>query len=332
MKKLLSLLLSTVMLVAVVVGCSKKNEVNKIDPNKKEYSVAILQVSTHTALDAARNGFKDKLNEWARSKGKTIKYDEENALGNAATETTMADKIVSAQPDLALGISTSSARALAGSTTKIPVLFTAVTDVKNELKGRNVTGTSDMVPIAKQIDLINAIAENCKKIALVYHTSEENSQKQVEIAKNRCKELGITAVEYGVENTNLIATTAQAIRSIGDIDAVYVPTDNMLAANMPALCDELYGDSKSTKKIPVIAGESGMCESGEALATLGLDYYKLGEQTADIAIRILEGETPSKIPFEYYKLECDVYVNETNAAKLGYTEQKIADIKNFGKN
>ena len=277
---------------------------------KADYKIGVLQVATHTALDAAREGFTETLNKWAADNGKTIDFDLQNAQGDSNNEKTMASNLVAGKCDLLLGIATSSARALSTATTKIPVLFTAVTDpVIGNISGENVTGTSDMAPIARQIDLIGKIVPNLTKIGFLYCGGEENSQKQVQLAKTRCAEIGLATQDFTVTATSDIQ---QVVESIGsDIQAVFIPTDNLLAANMRLACDIL-----TPKGIPVIAGEDGMCEDDEALATLSIDYKKLGVQTAEIAIRILSGEKPSAIPFEYYNQDATFVINEKNAARL----------------
>ena len=277
---------------------------------KEDYKIGVLQVATHTALDAAREGFTETLNKWAADNGKTIDFDLQNAQGDSNNEKTMASNLVAGKCDLLLGIATSSARALSTATTKIPVLFTAVTDpVIGNISGENVTGTSDMAPIAKQIDLIGKIVPNVAKIGFLYCGGEENSQKQVQLAKERCAEIGLATQDFTVTATSDIQ---QVVESIGsDIQAVFIPTDNLLAANMRLACDIL-----TPKGIPVFAGEDGMCEDDEALATLSIDYKKLGVQTAEIAIRILNGEKASAIPFEYYNQESTFVINEKNAARL----------------
>lgn len=277
---------------------------------KADYKIGVLQVATHTALDAAREGFTETLNKWAADNGKTIDFDLQNAQGDSNNEKTMASNLVAGKCDLLLGIATSSARALSTATTKIPVLFTAVTDpVIGNISGENVTGTSDMAPIAKQIDLIGKIVPNVAKIGFLYCGGEENSQKQVQLAKERCAEIGLATQDFTVTATSDIQ---QVVESIGsDIQAVFIPTDNLLAANMRLACDIL-----TPKGIPVFAGEDGMCEDDEALATLSIDYKKLGVQTAEIAIRILNGEKASAIPFEYYNQESTFVINEKNAARL----------------
>lgn len=281
---------------------------------KADYTIGVLQVATHTALDAARDGFTETLTKWAADNGKTIEFNLQNAQGDSNNEKTIASNLVAGKCDLLLGIATSSARALTTATTKIPVLFTAVTDpVAGNISGDNVTGTSDMAPVAKQIDLVGQIVPGLKKIGFLYCGGEENSQKQVQLAKARCDEIGIETQNFTVTATSDIQQVVENIPTNGDdaVQAVFIPTDNLLAANMRLACDIL-----TPKGIPVIAGEEGMCEDDEALATLSIDYKKLGVQTAEIAIRILNGEKPSAIPFEYYNQAATFVINEKNAAKL----------------
>lgn len=304
-KKILCLLLTVVtcLTLAAMTGCNKK----------ADYNIGILQVDTHTALDNARQGFETRLKEWAKEKGKTINFDEKNANGDQNNEKSNAQNLVESGSDLLLGIATSSARALATETTKIPVLFTAVTDPERAgLTGnvhKNVTGTSDAVSTEAQIEFVRKIVPDCKKIGLMYCSNEENSLTQIEAAEKKCKELGIQSQRYSVDSTSNIQTTVESISS--DVEAVYIPTDNLLAANMTIVSNHL-----TSKGIPIIASESGMCEDNEAVATLGLDYCELGRQTADIAIQILEGKSPSEIPFQTYGQPYDAFINLKNAEKL----------------
>lgn len=313
-------LISCVCFVFSAASCGKSNDT---------ITIGVLQVATHTALDNARDGFVETLEKWAKDNDKKIEFDLQNANGDQNNEKTLANALVSKKCDLLLGIATSSARALSSSTTKIPTLFTAVTDPEvGHISGENVTGTSDMAPIAQQIDLIKEIVPGCKKIGFVYCSGEENSQKQIVIAKEQCDKIGFAYEAFTVTATSDINDVVSKINP-DEIDAVYIPTDNLLAANMRLACNIL-----TPKGIPVIAGESGMCEDDEALATLGIDYKKLGEQTAEIAIRILSGEKPSDIKFQYYNQDATFVINETNAANLleknsalKITAEDIANLK-----
>lgn len=317
LKKLLTVLLTgiTAVSAATATSCGKKADI----------TVGILQVNTHDALDKAKNGFIDTLKDWAKSKGKTIAFDVKNAVGDTNNETSLAKSIVASKPDLALGISTSSATKLANNTTKIPVLFTAVTDPSSVgLAGRaNVTGTSDMNPVEAQIALLRKIVPDCKKIAFLYNPGEANSETQVKRAKAVCDEAGIKYADYTVDSASNVSAVAA---SINGVDAVYIPTDNLLAANMSNVQRKLINE----KKIPVIVGEAGMCDVG-GLATVSIDYYQLGVQTAEMAIKILEGKKPADIPFENYQKETAVRVNEENARTIfgNDADAKIAAIRNF---
>lgn len=318
LKKLLTVLLTGITAVsaaATTTSCGKKADI----------TVGILQVNTHDALDKAKNGFIDTLKDWAKSKGNTIAFDVKNAVGDTNNETSLAKSIVASKPDLALGISTSSATKLSNNTTKIPVLFTAVTDPSSVgLAGRaNVTGTSDMNPVEAQIALLRKIVPDCKKIAFLYNPGEANSETQVKRAKAVCDEAGIKYADYTVDSASNVSAVAA---SINEVDAVYIPTDNLLAANMSNVQRKLINE----KKIPVIVGEAGMCDVG-GLATVSIDYYQLGVQTAEMAIKILEGKKPADIPFENYQKETAVFVNEENARTIfgNDADAKIAAIRNF---
>lgn len=318
LKKLLTVLLTGITAVsaaATTTSCGKKADI----------TVGILQVNTHDALDKAKNGFIDTLKDWAKSKGKTIAFDVKNAVGDTNNETSLAKSIVASKPDLVLGISTSSATKLANNTTKIPVLFTAVTDPSSVgLAGRaNVTGTSDMNPVEAQIALLRKIVPDCKKIAFLYNPGEANSETQVKRAKAVCDEAGIKYADYTVDSASNVSAVAA---SVSGVDAVYIPTDNLLASNMSSVKSKITVD----KKLPVIVGEEGLCAVG-GLATVGINYYRLGVQTAEIAIKILEGKKTSDIPIENYQKETVVCVNEENA-RIVFGEdadEKIAAIKNF---
>lgn len=322
-KRLISTVLATVSCICIAVSATSCGK------SADTITIGVLQVAKHTALDNARDGFVETIEKWAKDNDKKIEFDLQNANGDQNNEKTLANALVSKKCDLLLGIATSSARALASATTKIPTLFTAVTDPEvGHISGENVTGTSDMAPIAQQIDLIKEIVLGCKKIGFVYCSGEENSQKQIAIAKEQCDKTGFAYEAFTVTATSDINDVVSKINP-DEIDAVYIPTDNLLAANMRLACNIL-----TPKGIPVIAGEAGMCEDDEALVTLGIDYKKLGVQTAEIAIRILSGEKPSDIKFQYYNQDATFVINETNAANLleknsalKITAEDIANLK-----
>lgn len=285
--------------------------------------VGILQVATHTALDNSREGFENRLKEWADENGKKVEFKVKNANGDPNSETIYAEYLKNRKPDLLLGISTSSAKALKGVTTKIPILYTAVTLPEEEgLTSReNVMGTNDLNPVESQIELIKELIPDCKNIAFLYNSSENNSEAQYRMAKKKCDELSINIKKFTASAGNEIQSVVEGIGN--EIEAVYVPTDNLMAENIAIICSTL-----NRKKIPVIAGEIGMCEDGEAAATLGIDYKKLGEQTADMAISILSGVEIADRHQNYCE-EPMFYINEENALNAGITKDKINCIKDL---
>ncbi len=335
MKKAVAILLCIIMLFSVCVLSACENA---------DYTIGILQVATHEALDKAREGFKDTLTQWATEQGKTISFDEQNAQGKADIEDTCANVLAGKNHDLLLGIATSSAQALSNKTESVPVLFTAVTDpVEAGLEGNegpeNVTGTSDLNPIEEQIELLIQVAlaknpsDETITVAFVYCSSEINSHVQVEVAKdaldNYETEQGqdIDYVDITCAEVADIQTTLDAGLT-SDVDVIYIPTDNLMASNV-----SLIGAIADDKNIPIVAGEQGMCCDGGCTATVAVDYYQLGVQTALMAIEILSGEkTPSQIEFEYFALTPIFFINEENALGCGLNQNQISQIKSNWQN
>lgn len=317
MKKLLSFLLTTILACTILstTACVNSKDENTV-------YVGILQVATHSALDNAREGFEDTLNEWAQANGKKVEYDRQNANGDSNNEITLADAIVAKNPDLVLGIATSSARALVNASGTIPTFFTAVTAPSEEqIIRENSAGTSDMNPVAEQIALIKEINPETQKIGFLYNSSENNSRIQFELAKEKCSQLNIEIEGFTATQSSDIATVIESIGS--DIDAVYLPTDNLMAENVTLICSTLHA-----KQIPVIGGESGMCGDGGAVATLGIDYYELGVQTAQMAIKVLNKEVEiSTLQYELYNKAPSFFINETNALSAGISQSVIDALK-----
>ena len=177
-------------------------------------------------------------------------------------------------------------------------MATAITDFEaarlvesNEAPGGNVSGTTDMNPIKEQIDLLVKLVPDAKTIGVLYTSSEDNSIVQARIAREAIENLGLKYVEVTVTNSNDVQQATQSI--VEQCDAIYVPTDNVFASAMPVV----HGVT-SKSKTPVICGESGMVKTG-GLATLGINYYDLGYQTGEMAIRIFKGEAePATMPVE----------------------------------
>ena len=270
---------------------------------------------TTSALDAATEGFKQAFIDAGYVEGETVTFDEQNAQADVANATTIAQKFAADGVDLVLAVATPSAQAAAQNITDIPVLFTAVTDAveaglvdSNEAPGSNVTGTSDLNPVADQMALIQEIAPDAKKVGIVYSSGEVNSEIQVALAKDAAKDLGLEIVEKTVSNASEIK---QATEALGDVDAIYVPTDNVVVSAISTVVQVA-----EAAQIPVIGAEAGTVEGG-AIATLGIDYTKLGHQTGEMAIKILQdGADPATMPVETSN-QLELVINPAAAARMG---------------
>lgn len=310
-KKLVVGVMLTVMAASLLAGCGKKDDVFKI---------GVSQYVTHAALDASYQGFIDALKDAGYVDGDNIKIDYQNAQADQATANTIATKLVNEGNDLILSIATPSAQACANATKDIPILVTAVTDpagsglvVSNDAPGGNVSGTSDLTPVDAQFELLTKLLPNAKNVAVLYCSSESNSKIQVEMAKTAGEKYGLTVTEATVTGSNDIQQVVQSL--VGKVDAIYAPTDNVIAAGMPTVT--LVANEN---KIPVICGEKGMVDAG-GLATYGIDYYQLGRLTGEQAVKIIKGEaTTATMPIEDLPGDkCALSINNDVAAQLGIT-------------
>lgn len=312
-RKFMVLVLVTAM-VTLAAGCSSSD--GETPATEKLPSIGILQYVEHNALDAAREGFIAALADNGYIDGETITIDVQNAQADQSNLATISDRFVSNNVDLILAIATPATQAIAGKTTQIPILGTAVTDYEvarlvdsNDVPGGNVSGTTDMNPIIEQIDLLMKLVPTAKTVGLLYTSSEDNSVLQAGIAKQAIENAGLKYVEVTVTNSNDVQQAAQSL--VGQCDAIYIPTDNVIASAMPVV----YGVT-SESKTPVICGESGMVDNG-GLATLGINYKDLGYQTGLMAVRILKGESEtSTMPIES-ATKFDFAINGTVAKEIG---------------
>lgn len=306
---------ASLLAMLMLAGCSSPAAKDET-ASKKQFTVGIVQLVEHRALDAANKGFVDGLSAQGFKENQNITFDRQNAQADQANLQNIAQRFVANKVDLICAIATPSAQTVANATKDIPIVGTAITDYEaaklvetNQKPGGNVTGTTDMNPIKEQVELMLAIKPDIKTIGTVYSASEVNSQLQIKILKEILAAHNIKLVEATVSTVNDIQQAAQSL--IGKVDAVYVPTDNVIASAMPTLI-ALTNEAG----LPVFCGEGALVEAG-GLATVGIDYYKLGYQTGLMAARILSGkEKPATMPIEALK-ETKTVINETAAQKLG---------------
>jgi putative ABC transport system substrate-binding protein len=280
----------------------------------QEYNIGISQFVEHPSLDLAREGFIDQLAEAGFVEGKNIKIDFQNAQADFSTAQTIAQRFNQNNLDLVLAIATPSAQTAANVIKNTPVLITAVTDPVEagvvetmEAPGANVTGTTDMNPVADQLELIRDFLPEVKTIGILYNPGEVNSVVQVELAKEKAEAMGIELEEATVSNSSEVSLAVSSL--VDSVDAIYVPTDNIIVSAMPTVLQTAHN-----RKIPVFASENNSVKQG-AIATLGIDYYQLGRQTGSMAVRILNGADPAEMPVESSK-ELKIYLNKKSAAEI----------------
>jgi putative tryptophan/tyrosine transport system substrate-binding protein len=306
-KTIIFVFAAVLVMVMSVAGCSGKSEVK---------TIGVIQYVEHPALDASREGFIDALADNGYVEGENIEIDVQNAQADQSNLSTISDRFVGNKVDLVLAIATPAAQSIAGKTTEIPILGTAITDYEaaklvksNEAPGGNVSGTTDMNPIKEQIELLVKLVPDAETVGVIYTSSEDNSIVQAAIAKEVIEELGLTYTEVTVTNSNDVQQATQSI--VEECDAIYLPTDNVLASSMP-----IVNGVTVESKTPVICGESGMVEGG-GLATLGINYYDLGYKTGLMAVKVLKGEAePATMPIESAG-EFDFAINGTVAEAIG---------------
>jgi putative tryptophan/tyrosine transport system substrate-binding protein len=282
-----------------------------------DVTVAVTAIVEHPALDAVRKGVQDTLAAAGYKEGENLKFLFESAQGNPATAAQIARQFAGEDPSVIVPISTPSAQAVVSATRDIPVVFTAVSDplgaqlVKNMDKpGGNVTGLSDMSPVAEHIALIKEILPNVKSIGYLYNSGEANSVSLLAVLKTEAEKAGLTVVESAATKSAEVQGAARAL--VGRADVIYVPTDNTIISALEgavAVAEEA--------KLPLFTADTDSVNRG-SIAALGFNYYDVGKQTGDIVVRILKGENPGDIAVKV-AAGSDLVVNKKAAEKMGVT-------------
>ncbi|MGI6695370.1 MAG: ABC transporter substrate-binding protein [Christensenellales bacterium] len=280
--------------------------------------VGILQYVQHPALDAAREGFLKGLAEAGFVDGENVTIVYENGQASQDICASVADKFVADKVNLMLGIATPAVLSLAGKTDATPILGTAVTDYvgarlanSNEAPGFNISGTTDMNPVADQIKLIKRFMPEAKTVGILYTGSEINSQTQVKMALEEIKNQGMEAVEVTVNNSNDVQQAVQSL--VNRVDVIYLPTDNIISSSIPIVTEEAMKAG-----VPLSCGEEAQVKGGGTF-TLGVSYFRLGEQTGRMAAQILKGEAKvGEMPIQS-QTDFEFLINKTACDALGLT-------------
>ena len=286
------------------------------------YKIGVLQLTEHGALDQTNEGFVAAIEK----SGIDASIDQQNAQNDQSACQTIASTLVNENCDLILAIATPAAQAVAGATSDIPIVCTAITDFAasglvedNDAPGGNVTGTSDMNPVADQIELLHQLVPEAKTVGLLYCTAESNSKIQIDLAAEQLDELGMEGVEYTASSSNEVQQVVESM--VGKVDAIYTPTDNTIASAMTVIAS-----IANENKVPTVCGEVAHVEAG-GLASISINYEELGRRAGEIAVRILsEGADPADMPIETMTAdECDLVYNQKTADTLDVDVSALAD-------
>ena len=308
---------------ALLAGCTASTaDYTPVDKDKEVIKVGILQPVEHVALGAARQGFEEVLNNSGLPNQIEIIYS--NAGGNDADLITLAKNLVDSC-DINLGIGTGASKALLGAQVNAgltkPLLFTAVTDpveaglVKSaDNPSGFVCGTTDANPVEAQISLVKEFKADASKVGIMYTQTEENSKVQSDQAEAAIKAAGMTADIKTCSNSSDIKATAEALVADG-VDAIYLPTDNNIAANINAVKQAAIAGN-----VLIVCGEEGMLQEGGHI-TLSIDYYALGQNTGEMAVDLIKNNT---VPSDYKVVavpasNCSYVFSSNNLLEAGLT-------------
>ena len=272
-----------------LVGCNKKSS-----DGKKSVKIGIAKIVQHIALDSVEQGVIDVLNE----NGVNATYDLQNANGDTNTAAQIAMKYRDENVDVAVGIATPVALALANTLSDIPVVFGTVTDPLGaglvstlEHGERNITGMSDAIPTELHILLFKQIT-GIKTLGYIYTSNEANSVSSLELVKKGCAQAGLKLVTQAITNSSEVKQAAETI--INRVDGLYLTTDNTVFSALSAV-KEVFSEAKK----PIFSGDVTGAQDGGCVIASGFNYYKAGRATGEIVLKILKGEKPENIPVRF---------------------------------
>ena len=283
------------------------------------YTISVNQFVEHPALDAVLKGVQDYFTEHKVE----VEYKVHNAQANMGTATQIGQQMIGEKSDLLLAIATPSAQACAQAVSKAPadlkrpLLFTAVTDpvaaglVKDLMHpGGNITGVSDLLPLQQHLEMLVAFQPGLKRLGVLYNAGEANSKSTIATLKQLSEKMGFKVVEATASKT---AEVYQATKSlVGRVDAIFVPTDNTIVSAFESVIKVGIQN-----RLPVFAADVDSVKRG-AVAAMGFDYYKHGQQTGAMAERILNGASPAETPVEFQK-DLELHINMKYSEMMGIT-------------
>ena len=320
-KKLFALILAGLMTLSLAACGGSQSDSEDGAPadsgDGQSYVVGICQLAPHPALDAATQGFTDALKE---ALGDQVEIKNQNAGGEVPNCTTIIDGFVAENVDLILANATPALTAAASATSEIPILGTAVTNygvaldldtTEDKVLGGNIAGTSDLAPLDQQAAMLQELFPEAKNVGLLYCSAEANSMFQVETIQGYLEDMGYTCTQYAFTDVNDLSSVAQ--NAADNSDVIYIPTDNTAANNAETIANVVV-----PAKVPVVAGEEGICK-GCGCVTLSIDYYELGQITGQQAVEILTGAKSVSETAIGFDTTLEKKFNAANCEALGIT-------------
>ena len=314
MKKLMTLVLMMFTILFTVSAQGAKEAAAGDDSLK----IGISKLMAHPALDSIENAIIEYITEI----GINAEFETQNANGEISTAASIAQLFKDEEKDIVVGIATPTAQALANVFDDIPVVYATVTDPEEAgLTGLpNVCGTSDMVPVAVHLDLIEEIT-GAETVGMVYTSAEANGITLMEAMKSACDEKGVELVTASVSNSAEVRQAAESI--INRVDAMYVATDNTVISAITSLSDVCAAHS-----IPLFSADVTSAFGTQVLLAGGFDYYQSGLLTGQVIERILNGESPEEIGVVYLE-NLELYINIDEAERLGITIPESISAVNY---
>lgn len=262
--------------------------------SKKTVKIGIAKIVQHVALDDVERGIIDAIND----AGIKAKYDLQNANGDINTANQIATQFRDTKVNVAVGIATPIAIALANTLKDTPVVFGTVTDPLGaglvttlEHGEKNVTGMSDELPSKEHIKIFKEIA-GIKTLGYIYTSNEDNSLSSLKLIQDGCKEAGLELVVQSITNSSEVKQAAEAI--VDRCDGIYLTTDNTVFSALPSLVS-VFNNAKK----PIFSGDVTGAKEGGCFMASGFNYYKAGYATGEMVVQILNGKKPSEIPVRF---------------------------------
>ncbi len=326
MKKIIAMTMTAAMMLLTLAGCGSggasdqaAGSASDADLAGGNYKIGISQFAEHGSLDNCREGFLAGLASAGIVEDKNLTVDYQNAQADTGTASQIAESFVGSV-DLIAAIATPSAQSAfnAAMNSDIPTVYTAVSDpvaagFANEdgSSTGNITGSSDVLPVSEQLQMIRSLMPTAKKIGILYTTSETNSVSTIKTYESLAGDYGFEIISTGINTISDVDLAAANL--VTQVDCLCNLTDNTVVEALQTVLDKA-----NTQGIPVFGSEIEQVKSG-CVASMGIDYYSLGYDTGVMAAKILKGEaTAQETPF-ISASQADLYINTAAADKIGFS-------------